>query len=149
VIRRAGPEDAAAIAAVFRSARRGCLPRLPELHAPAEELRFFRDHVLQQCDVWVALAPHVVGFCAFAGGWLEHLYVDPAWHDRGFGTVLLNLAQRQQRTLQLWVFQRNERAIRFYRNHGFQVVEATDGRRNEEQEPDLRMRWDAEGYAEW
>ena len=38
--------------------------------------------------------------------------------------------------LQLWVFQRNVGARRFYERHGFTLTELTDGSRNEEREPD-------------
>jgi len=43
--------------------------------------------------------------------------------------------------LELWVFQRNERARAFYRRHGFVLVEETDGAGNEERTPDARYAW--------
>jgi hypothetical protein len=43
--------------------------------------------------------------------------------------------------LQLWTFQRNTAARRFYGRLGFVAVEQTDGSRNEEDEPDVRYRW--------
>ncbi len=43
--------------------------------------------------------------------------------------------------MQLWTFQRNARARRFYEARGFVPVEATDGSRNEEKEPDVRYLW--------
>jgi putative acetyltransferase len=52
-IRRAGPADAPAIAVIHRSALRGALPHLPDLHTPDEDLAFFRDRVLARCEVWV------------------------------------------------------------------------------------------------
>ena len=42
--------------------------------------------------------------------------------------------------MQLWAFQSNTGALRFYERHGFVAVEETDGD-NEEGAPDLRMRW--------
>jgi GNAT superfamily N-acetyltransferase len=144
MIRRAEMMDAEAIAQVFRLARKTCLPYLPDLHTPQSELAFFRDHVLRHREVWVAGASSVDGFCAFGDDWVEHLYVRPDCHRRGLGTALLNQAKQDAASLQLWVFQRNAAAIRFYLHHGFQVVQATDGSGNEEHEPDFRMRWHAE-----
>ena len=43
--------------------------------------------------------------------------------------------------LQLWTFQRNLSARRFYEARGFALVEQTDGARNEEKEPDARYLW--------
>jgi ribosomal protein S18 acetylase RimI-like enzyme len=41
----------------------------------------------------------------------------------------------------LWVFESNLPAQAFYRAHGFEVTERTDGSGNEERAPDLRMDW--------
>jgi ribosomal protein S18 acetylase RimI-like enzyme len=46
--------------------------------------------------------------------------------------------QRQPEGLQLWAFQSNARARRFYERHGFEAVEFTDGNGNEERWPDVR-----------
>jgi ribosomal protein S18 acetylase RimI-like enzyme len=56
--------------------------------------------------------------------------------------VLLDLAKALQPAgLQLWVFETNVGAQRFYRRHGFVEVERTDGAGNEEKAPDIRMAW--------
>jgi hypothetical protein len=43
--------------------------------------------------------------------------------------------------LQLWTFQRNSRARGFYEARGFNLIERTDGARNEEREPDALYLW--------
>ncbi|MGZ4725707.1 MAG: GNAT family N-acetyltransferase, partial [Ilumatobacteraceae bacterium] len=64
---------------------------------------------------------------------------DPAWIGRGLGDEFIALArQRQPDGLQLWAFQSNTRARRFYERHGFVAVEFTDGHRNDERWPDVR-----------
>ncbi len=45
------------------------------------------------------------------------------------------------RTLDLWTFQSNIGAQRFYNRHGFLEVMRTDGAGNEERSPDIRYRW--------
>ena len=91
-------------------------------------------------DVWVAdLDGVVVGQLMLAPGWLHHLYIDPSWMGRGLGDRFMTLArERQPQGLQLWAFQSNEKARRFYERHGFTAVEHTDGRGNEEHWPDVR-----------
>lgn len=140
--RRAGDADAAAIARLHVLVRRTCLPYLPELHTSAQVEAFFRDVVLVKRAVWcVVSASDVTGFIAFGEGWVDHLYVHPAHHSGGMGTALLRLAQAASPSLQLWVFQRNGDAIRFYEKRGFILQETTDGSGNEEHEPDARMSW--------
>ncbi len=74
--------------------------------------------------------------------WVEQLYVDPDWTGRGIGTRLIDLAKRLRPSgLQLWAFQSNVRAHRFYERHGFLAVERTDGTANEERAPDVRYVW--------
>ena len=41
-------------------------------------------------------------------------------------------------TVNLWTFQRNTGARRFYERNGFIAVDLTDGASNEEREPDVR-----------
>ena len=76
------------------------------------------------------------------GEWVDQLYVDPPWFGRGVGSALLARAQaRRPAGLQLWAFESNHRAHRFYERHGFVLAEQTDGAGNEERAPDRRYRW--------
>jgi putative acetyltransferase len=142
-IRRAGPADCVAIARLFREVRTASLAFLPDLHTPDEDLRFVRDHVFRDCEIWLAGNGEPVGFCAFREGWVDHLYVKPPWQRRGIGSLLLKTAMARYSPLRLWAFQRNVDAIRFYLRHGFHEIERTDGSRNEEHEPDVLLAWPA------
>ncbi|OIQ76584.1 putative acetyltransferase [mine drainage metagenome] len=76
------------------------------------------------------------------GEWLNHLYVAPNFQGIGIGGSLLAIAKNLSPTgLQLWTFQENHYARKFYRDHGFVEMEATDGSRNEERTPDVRLIW--------
>lgn len=83
----------------------------------------------------------MVGLIAFREGWIDQLYVLPEHQGRGTGNALLQVAQRDFNSLQLWTFQRNAPARRFYEARGFVLVQETDGARNEEKEPDALYRW--------
>ena len=115
------------------------LPFLPDLHTAEQDLRFFRDTVFVQCEVWVA-GP-IEGFIAFRDGWIDHLYIRPDRQRHSIGRALLERAMRTHSALRLWVFQRSTDAISFYRSQGFREIERTDGSRNEEREPDILMEW--------
>ena len=142
VVRRARDDESDAVAALFRLSKETAMPYLPELHTPEEDRAFFCDRVFVQCDVWVAERDGaLLGFCAFRTGWVDQLYVDPAQHRRGIGAALLRKAKDANVKLQLWAFQRNESARRFYESHGFTVAKRTDGRDNEEREPDVLLAW--------
>jgi hypothetical protein len=45
-------------------------------------------------------------------------------------------------SLELWCFQANSRARRFYEARGFHAILFTDGAGNEERTPDVRYRWE-------
>ena len=78
-----------------------------------------------------------VGLAASTPGWLEQLYVLPAYQNRRIGTRLFEDAcAASPGPLRLWVFQRNAAARRFYERHGCRLLKLTDGADNEEREPD-------------
>src|SRR5262249_50347294 len=119
-----------------------CLPYLPDLHTPEEDRAFVRDRMFMHCAVWVAASDAIHGFCAFREGWVDQLYIDPTMHRRGLGARLLPRAKAGHPRLQLWVFQKNLSAIAFYAAQGFRLVRQTDGRDNEEREPDALYAWE-------
>ena len=126
-------------------ARRRAMDRLQfliDLHTADEDRAYLSGTLLPQNEVWVAQADTALaGFIAFSPGWVNQLYVAPAFQGQGIGTKLLAIAQRRQfhtRTLGL----RGELpAIHFYQRRGFHIIECTNGANNEAKRPDLRMQW--------
>ncbi|SNS71558.1 Ribosomal protein S18 acetylase RimI [Geodermatophilus saharensis] len=143
VLRPAVPPDAAAIAGVWSRSFSAALPTVRRAHTDDEVRGWVRDVLVPRHDTWVAEAGGaVVGLLALSDGWLDQLYLDPAWRGRGIGDRFVELAKRRQPAgLQLWTFQVNAPARRFYERHGFRAVEETDGSDNEEREPDVRHVW--------
>ena len=131
-----------AAARVHRAAFDHALPWLKGLHTPDEDRWFYRERVFTSCSVWGAFdADILTGIIAFREDWIDQFYVLPDIQGRGVGNQLLQVAQRSSDSLQLWTFQRNTPARRFYEARGFVLVEQTDGTRNEEREPDARYLW--------
>jgi putative acetyltransferase len=135
--------DLAGLVRVFREARQERLRFLLDLHDANEDREFFSNTLLRQNEVWVAdVDERIVGFIAFAEGWVNQLYVACEFQRRGIGSALLEIPKQTSPSLQLWVFEINLPAIRFYERHGFLIVERTNGASNEARRPDLRMRWE-------
>ena len=141
--------DAGDCAHVYQRSRAFALPEVPVMHGSSEVRRWMADEVIGHADVWVAeLDGTVVGLMVLDGEWMAQLYLDPAWIGRGLGDRFVQLAkERRPDGLELWTFQANTAAQRFYRRHGFVEVERTSGAANEERRPDVRYRWSPEGAA--
>ena len=142
-LRRAGPADAAAVAEVLLRSFDAALPTVRRAHTADQVRGWVRDVLVPQRETWVAEAGGtVVGMMVLDGDWLDQLYLAPSWRGRGLGDRFVALAkQLRPAGLELWTFQVNGPACRFYQRHGFEPVERTDGAGNEEREPDVRYRW--------
>ena len=104
---------------------------------------WFASVVIPTLETWVVeVAREVVALLVIDEGWIDQLYVDPQHVRRGLGSCLVDIAKRQSHgNLDLWTFQSNVGARRFYERHGFVVVATTEGN-NEESAPDMRYHWD-------
>ena len=142
IIRQLKLADMDAAAGVHRTAFDHALPWLTGLHTSDEDRWFYRERVFAGCWVHGAFeGGALAGIIAFRSGWIDQLYVLPEVQGRGVGSELLQVAKRGFNRLQLWTFQRNLGARRFYEARGFALVEETDGAGNEEKEPDARYLW--------
>lgn len=144
-LRRAGPDDARAVAEVLIRSRRASVGSIPAPgHCDAEIREWIRTVAIAERELWLAASAdgQVLALLVLNVGWVDQLYVDPLWTGKGLGSRLVELAKfRRPAGLQLWTFATNIGAQRFYQRHGFVVAETTDGSQNEEQEPDIRMVW--------
>ena len=115
----------------------GCRSCIPHLRTAGYRHIVFPDHDVEVGEI----EGEVLGFVAITDKWLHHLYVDPNAQRGGLGSALLRRAMAKRTTLNLWVFQQNVPARKFYKSHGFKEVELTDGQANEEKTPDVHMQW--------
>lgn len=144
ILRRATDRDAGAAAHVWLRSFAAGLPTVRRAHSDDEVRSWFAAVVVSQLETWVAVTPEeeVLGVLALDGSELEQLYLAPEYRGRGLGDRFVDLAkERRPDGLDLWCFQVNAPARRFYERHGFHPVEWTEGTRNEEGEPDVRYQW--------
>jgi GNAT superfamily N-acetyltransferase len=143
-LRFATQDDAAAIADVYYASFR-LLSFLPMLHSPESYRWYVAERMLKEWAVTVAEDDSgIVSFLGRRGEELGHLYTRPDRVGCGAGTQLIKAAKSSGvAALELWCFQANRRARRFYEAHGFRAIRTTDGTDNEERTPDVRYRWEA------
>ena len=139
-IRRAQLHEIHDIALFYRATSEREWPFLYP-HTPQEDQQLFRT-AFDKGPLWLAEdSGGLVGFCAARRGWIDHLYVLHERHGEGIGQALLERALEGRIRVLLWTFQRNARTRAFYRQQGFAEVMFTDGRANEEMEPDVLLEW--------
>lgn len=118
-------------------------PWIPNLHTADQDVAHVRN-MIARFDVTVGRSYRgPQGFLARDGATVHALYLAPRARGRGLGKRLLDDAKARAGRLELWCFQANVRARRFYAREGFAEVELTDGAGNDEKLPDVRLVWPA------
>jgi GNAT superfamily N-acetyltransferase len=115
------------------------------LHTVKEDRWIIINLILKKCEVTVAEDESgiVVAFLARQGEEVRLLHTRPDLIGMGAGTQLIDAAKAIGiGALELWCFQANQPARRFYEARGFHAIRFTDGAQNEEQMPDTRYRWE-------
>lgn len=145
-IRRAADDDAEAAVRVWQRARWDARqPHLQGASSPDDDLRHFRDVVMRDDDVWLAVDDDaVIGLLAIAmdDGRIDQLHVDPTHQGRGIGSALLEHAKAlAPRGLTLVTYRGNEPARTFYEGRGFRAV-AFGTSPSPENEPEVTYAWD-------
>jgi GNAT superfamily N-acetyltransferase len=141
--RRARVDEARAVAELWLRSRYASIPAIPApVHTDDAVREWYATEVLPNREVWVVEADEsVVAMMVLKDEWVDALYVDPTRTGEGIGSLLVDLAKEcRPDGLDLWAFQSNVRALRFYERHGFVEIETTDGD-NEEGAPDVHYRW--------
>ncbi len=138
-LRAADPGDAGRLGAMITEAVEARAWK-PRLHSAAQDIA----HVGTLIDRgWVTVAelgPEVAGFLAREGYEIHALFVAGWAQGRRLGSALLEQAKTRADRLELWTFQQNEGAQRFYLRHGFAETRCTTGD-NEEGLPDIHYLW--------
>lgn len=140
MIRKATVDDAPAIATFYADIR---LDTIPPVHKIGDIEWYIAHRLIARDSSYVyAIDGTIVGWLDTHTDWVDQLYCRRGFTGRGIGKELLDFAkQNSGGYLQLWTFQINTGARKFYAREGFVEVELTDGKTNEERAPDVRMEW--------
>ena len=63
----------------------------------------------------------IQGFIGLNGEYIEGIFVSGEMQSQGIGKILLNYAKDKRNKLYLNVYQKNARAISFYKREGFEI----------------------------
>ncbi|MEX1008036.1 MAG: GNAT family N-acetyltransferase [Acidimicrobiia bacterium] len=105
--------------------RHASIPAIPPPVHPDDEVReWFASIVLPNREVWVIDTDDgLVAMMVLLDECVDQLYVDPEWTGQGLGSALVDVAKEQRPDgLDLWAFQSNIGALRFYERHGFVAI---------------------------
>ena len=61
----------------------------------------------------------VKGFIKIEGSYIARLFVEPVLQNASIGSQLLEYAVKEHNANHLWVLEKNTKAMRFYKRHGF------------------------------
>ena len=130
IIRRGTPEDVPRALEIWRSAvdaTHGFLT--PQDRAEIDEM--VATTFLPNAEMWVAAdeSETVTGFLVMDGEMIDALFVDPALHGQGYGTLLLRHALELSPNATVDASEQATNALPFYLRRGFRVVgrSETDG----------------------
>lgn len=80
--------------------------------------------ILPEAEVYVYEADttkYIEGFIGMSGDYIEGLFVRGKAQSQGIGLKLLDYAKGIRATLQLSVYQKNVRAVQFYKRENFRI----------------------------
>ena len=106
-----------------------------------EHFEMVRD-LLPQAELYVhedASTRQIDGFIGLPEDHIEGIFVAKAARSKGIGKALLDYAKSRKPRLDLSVYQKNERALAFYRREQFVVQ--SEGIDEDTNEADIQMLW--------
>ena len=116
---------------------------MPRVHTHGDVVKHYEDDEKIKRNTIVAVdGARVRGFVTLTrDGFITALHVEEASRNQGIGALLLQRVKRElSPQINLYIFQANEKAQRFFARHGFAEINRTTGD-NEEDLPDTLMEW--------
>ena len=99
-------------------------------------------NMLPQAELYVHESEdtrQIDGFTGLTGNHIEGIFVAKAARSKGVGKALLEYAKSRKPSLTLSVYQKNQRALAFYRREQFVVQ--SEGIDEDTNEADIQMLW--------
>ncbi len=118
------PDMADELITMWRRSFNRALSPYRDAHSVVEHRQFLLEVLCKRADLTVAQQEKViVGFMAQAGENIEQLYLHVNHQSQGIGSQFMDLAKSASPArLHLYTFQRNLKARRFYKKHGFREI---------------------------
>lgn len=104
-----------------------------------DNLEYFKQEI-SNANVWISqTTDEISGFIGLTDNYIQGIFVLDQYQNQGIGKQLLNQAKGINKTLELHVYQQNEKAIEFYLGQGFQKIRSEINVSTQEKE--LTMSW--------
>lgn len=90
----------------------------------AQERKNLAALYLPNADTWVVeIDNHVVGFISLIGNEVGGLFLNPQYHRKKIGKLMMDKARAIHGDLEVEVFKKNQVGRRFYDKYGFSLLE--------------------------
>lgn len=101
--------------------------------------------LLPKSEIYVYIEnDKIKGFIGINENYIEGIFVNSNYQNKGIGTALINKAKEEKEELTLNVYEKNREAIKFYEKNGFEIVkESVDKETNEKE---YRMLWNKRDF---
>ena len=76
----------------------------------------------------------IEGFIGINKNYIEGIFINTDSQNRGIGTTLLNKAKEEKEKLELSVYEKNKKAIKFYKKNGFIITKENIDKETNEKE---------------
>lgn len=140
MIRRMQKTDIDAISGIWLDANREAHDFIPAEYWESNFLTVKK--MLLQAEVYVYIDEcknEIEGFVGLEETYIAGIFVRKEARSKGSGKALLDFVKEKKQELTLNVYQKNERAVRFYEREGFQIIERVTDKSTDEKE--YLMRW--------
>ena len=138
MVRRAQEKDLEQIMEIWLSGNRQAHRFVPAEYWESH-FSMVREQLLD-AEVYVYdMDGRVLGFAGVQGDYLAGIFVDSQFRSEGIGRQFLNRVKEAHPVLTLNVYQKNEGAVKFYQQEGFQAV--SDGVDEDTGEREYTMVW--------
>ena len=140
MIRRMQKTDIDAISGIWLDANREAHDFIPAEYWESNFLTVKK--MLLQAEVYVYIDEcknEIEGFVGLEETYIAGIFVRKEARSKGSGKALLDFIKEKKQELTLNVYQKNERAVRFYERQGFQIIDRSIDKNTAEKE--YLMRW--------
>ncbi len=147
ILRKASTSDANDIANVYLTSRKKLVAFAPLVHSDESVYQWIcKDLLLNEHVIVAEENKAIIGMMSLTKhegiGRIRQLYILPSAVGHGIGSAMIKMAKSILGSpIQLYTFQENIGARRFYERHGFLAIEFNDGSENEENCPAVLYEW--------
>ena len=140
MIRRMQKADIDAVSGIWLDANRDAHDFIPAEYWESNFLPV--KEMLLQAEVYVYIDEcknEIEGFVGLEEIYIAGIFVRKEARSEGIGKALMDFIKEKKQELTLNVYQKNERAVRFYERQGFQIIDRYMDKNTDEKE--YLMRW--------